>query len=120
MPPDRGNIVPSSAYDKAPKRDRTPPMTQRARISTGLPISPAISRGTLKIPLPTMIPTMIAEPPQKPILLGRSFGSAMEETLNTKARRTQRSEEWNPRPGFSTIIRNKDDLYRFNSRRQGN
>src|SRR5262245_33885227 len=74
MPPDFGYMVASSAQVRAPQSEIAPPATQRTRISVGLPICLAISGGVRKMPLPMMMPTMIADAPQKPMRRGRSPG----------------------------------------------
>src|SRR5882672_3086783 len=92
MPPERGNIAASSEYTSAPKRERRPPTTQSQRISAGLPISFAIWGGVWKMPLPMMMPTMIADPPQNPIRRGRSpdmRAIQTESRVDTKRRRTR-------------------------------
>src|SRR5579862_9766276 len=72
MPPELGRAAASSANVRAPKRERTPPRTQNARTTAGLPRYLAMMAGDRKIPLPRMMPTMTAEPPQNPIRRGNS------------------------------------------------
>src|SRR5688572_13498703 len=43
-------------------------------MNAGLSVALAISAGVRKIPLPMVTPTMIAAPPQKPMVRGRSGG----------------------------------------------
>src|SRR6185369_9282847 len=62
----------SSARASAPHRLTTPKPTQRARIATGSPTSWASVYGLRKTPLPIVIPTMRAKPPQNPITRCRS------------------------------------------------
>src|SRR5579872_5939968 len=74
MPPELGRAAASSANVRAPKRERTPPRTQNARTTAGLPRYLAMMAGDRKMPLPRMMPTMTAEPPQNPMRRGNSEG----------------------------------------------
>ena len=50
--------APSSATDRAPKREIIPPTIQRPRVSIGEWIVAAIVAGTRKMPEPRMAPTL--------------------------------------------------------------
>ncbi len=50
--------APSSATDRAPKREIIPPTIQRPRVSIGEWIDAAIVAGTKKIPEPRIAPTL--------------------------------------------------------------
>src|SRR3990172_6001226 len=56
-PPERGKLIPSSAYDKLPVRTMRAPTSQIARTSEGRPRSPARKPVVVKIPVPIILET---------------------------------------------------------------
>src|SRR6266566_9385509 len=66
LPPALGWRVASSAKISAPRNAIAPPAAQATNVSHGRPSCWATSPGVRKIPVPTMIPTTMARPSQKP------------------------------------------------------
>src|SRR6266487_3279803 len=67
----------SSARASAPQRLTRPNPIQRARMETGSPTSLARVKGFRKTPLPIVMPTISAKPPQKPMTRSRSLAGGV-------------------------------------------
>jgi len=59
-PPDRGNMVPNSSQTKSPQRERMKPRTQSIRDAPTDPTKPRMDDGVENIPVPMMVPTLVA------------------------------------------------------------
>src|SRR6266516_782995 len=66
LPPALGWRVASSAKISAPRNAIAPPAAQATKVNQGRPSCWATSPGVRKIPVPTMMPTTMARPSQKP------------------------------------------------------
>src|SRR5437879_1565501 len=66
LPPALGWRVASSAKIRAPMNATAPPAAQETKVRAGRPSRWATSPGVRKIPEPTMMPTTMASPSQKP------------------------------------------------------
>src|SRR5580700_2331548 len=85
--------APSSANDKAPKRERTAPTIQAAKTTETKRPSRAISAGLRKMPVPIMVPTTMAPEAQapRPRTSSRRF-SVMIARLNDSAKSRQQKD----------------------------
>src|ERR1700723_1764215 len=65
-PPASGNAAPSSAKDSAPNSDSSPPAIHAAYTTLTEPPTDAISLGFRNIPVPTIVPTTMADAAHAP------------------------------------------------------
>jgi hypothetical protein len=59
-PPDRGNMVPNSSQTKSPQNERAKPRTQSIRDAPTDPTDPRMEDGVENMPVPMIVPMLIA------------------------------------------------------------